>query len=108
MIVEYRYVTGEYYRFNQTTHEQEKLTFEEELQMNREVLDEVRKHCPYFQLKLIFTHLKFMGKPMLQTQIDNILKVADLKDEKLKELIAPGIDMVGEEDSNNQINHYVE
>lgn len=45
---------------------------------------------------------------MIQSQIDNILQGNELEDERLKELISPGLDMVGEEDSSNQIDYFAE
>lgn len=102
-IVEYRYMTGSIFNDNK-----EKLSLKEELQLNREVLDEIREDTPHFQFKLIYTSLKAVGKKMIQSQIDNILQGNELEDERLKELISPGLDMVGEEDSSNQIDYFAE
>ena len=86
----------------------EKLTLKEQLQVHREVLDEIRQDTPHFQFKLIFTSFKGADKQHLQKQIDAILQGNELEDELLREIIAPGVDMVGEEDTFKPINYFAE
>jgi len=65
----------------------------DELALIQEVLDEVKKETPYFELRLILTGLKMVGEPHVNKILDH-LRVGK---EKYPELIT-GFDLVNEEE----------
>lgn len=78
------------------------MPFIEELRAIREVVDELKEKTPHFELRLILTGLKIVGKAHVEKILKHIAVGSSSEDKKLSELIS-GFDMVNEEDFTDEI-----
>jgi adenosine deaminase CECR1 len=74
----------------------------EELKIVQECIDETKKRQPYFEMTLVITGLKIVGKPHVKKMIDHI----HIGKQKYPDLIS-GFDMVNEEDYTAQIQEFM-
>ena len=75
----------------------------DEIAMIEDIANEVRKDYPYFQLMLILTCYKIVGKSHAKKIIGHIKEA----NQKFPHLIG-GFDMVNEEDYNDPIDTFIE
>lgn len=96
LIVELRHTTGMLFDENR-----ESIKVLDEVAMIESVAEEVRKDYPYFQLMLILTCYKIVGKPHAKKIIGHIKEA----NKKFPHLIG-GFDMVNEEEFTPEISEF--
>jgi hypothetical protein len=77
------------------------ISVKEELHIIQEAVNHFKQDIPYFELKLIITGLKIVGKPHVTKMISDIIE-----GRKYSDLIA-GFDMVNEEDFTPPIYSFI-
>lgn len=85
----------------------ERISFLDELKILREVVDELQKDTPHFQLKLILTGLKIIGESHVRMILQHLAEGSNAEDKRLAELVA-GFDLVNEEDYTPAIAAFAE
>lgn len=95
-IVELRHISGMLY-----DEDRKPLSFEFELNLIQEVLDEVKKDVPYFDLKLVITGLKLIGHPHVAKMLDHV------KRGMANSNLVVGFDMVNEEEFTSPISEFM-
>ena len=83
------------------------VSFHRELEVIREIVDELKQKAPQFELRLILTGLKIIGKQHIEKMIRHLEQGTKEKDRKLAELVV-GFDMVNEEDFTPEISFFAE
>lgn len=81
--------------------ERKSLSFEFELNLIEEVLAEVKKDHPHFELMLVITGLKLVGHPHVAKMLDHV------KRGMMKSKIVAGFDMVNEEEFTQPISDFM-
>lgn len=99
-IVELRHTSG--MLFDLYDGERKPVPLLDELETIQNIIDEIKKDCPYFELMLILTSYKIVGHPHVKKMLDHIR----IGKEKYPNLIA-GFDMVNEEDFTPQISEFM-
>eukprot|EP00352_Strombidinopsis_acuminata_P001978 CAMPEP_0176402914 /NCGR_PEP_ID=MMETSP0126-20121128/49670_1 /TAXON_ID=141414 ORGANISM="Strombidinopsis acuminatum, Strain SPMC142" /NCGR_SAMPLE_ID=MMETSP0126 /ASSEMBLY_ACC=CAM_ASM_000229 /LENGTH=305 /DNA_ID=CAMNT_0017780839 /DNA_START=120 /DNA_END=1037 /DNA_ORIENTATION=- len=94
-IVELRHISGSLY-----DDERKPLSFEYELDLIQEVLDEVKKDHPNFDLKLCITGLKLIGHPHVKLMLDHVKRGMTSGN------LVVGFDMVNEEEFTSEISEF--
>ena len=96
-VVEYRHILGCLFDDDGRT-----LTVQEELQIFKDVEDQIRTRFPLFRMKIIVCGLKIFGRGHIQSQLDGIIEA-----DKITKMVS-GFDMVNEEDYNPGIDAFLD
>lgn len=94
-VVELRHISGILFDDNKQS-----IPFAEELKIISDIVDEMKKQVPYFELKLIITGLKIVGHKHVAKMMSHIEE-----GRKLGNLIT-GFDLVNEEDFTDHIGEF--
>lgn len=94
-MVELRHISGILFDDNKQA-----ISFAEELKIISDIVDEMKKQVPYFELKLIITGLKIVGHKHVAKMMAHIEE-----GRKLGNLIT-GFDLVNEEDFTDSIGEF--
>ena len=102
--MEYRHISGMLFR-----DDKKQVDFIDELRIIRSVVDELKSvpGCEHFELRLILTGLKIVGKSHIEKMLNHIKIGSKCEDKKLAELVV-GFDMVNEEDFTPEISTFAE
>ena len=95
-----RHITG-----NLFNDDKVRIPLMEELEMWKEIYDELLKDYPYFQFKMIVTGHKWFGKWHIEQMLSHIQHSNDSEDKWISKFIC-GLDLINEEDSNPEIKEF--
>lgn len=89
--------------------DKKQVDFIDELRIIRGVVDDLKSApgCEHFELRLILTGLKIVGKSHIEKMLNHIKIGSKCEDKKLAELVV-GFDMVNEEDFTPEISTFAE